>query len=1633
MSSFKPDKEIINEILFKLIEQECSKLISDSKLKDGVYCKDGEIYEIKNPAYGFLKVDEIKSIIKSTLSQINKGAINEENVNAYFDYLKRKHYLIPFSDKDYRTIYMDLVSKGAALRVSQETPRYVINPRVSIVYTTIPYPSERHYKLSSEEEKVKPLKDLVRKELGDKAEEYFKVIDEYLGESGLDVIQMAMLKDMIESYMTHKALIVGAPTGFGKTEIFMFFLLFILYKYNFKLPDGPILLLYPRKALATNQLNRIVKLAYILKKYGKDLNVWVRDGDSSTDKRYENAKIFNVGDKIREGSVTCPKGDPMVYKSKKSISCSDPNCAFSKKEVNVSDFRFYLENAEPHIIISNIYTIGMRLLTSSVDRKDLYISNLKFSYLVMDEAHVYHGLFGAIVSPILGKLKELNSNSKFILVSATLPNPKDFTSKLLNVDKKSVKSISYIKYKKEVRGRKLTILLFCEIRPNISWQTYSQIWAVLTTTYSVVYNNSFQSLYFINNVRELNNFMTGFKQNISLGEPCHDRVTDKIDEFHDDNFHIFMDTNTKNNWCAKNGNNSNAPYNISSHLLDKFDIVFMDSKDKYKIFEKIQKGELYGIGATSTLELGVDYDGVSTVLNLGVDDPIEIAQRIGRAGRSSKKPRISVGVIVSKALPIESYRISNKSNLREIVDFIKGKGSKRAKLKITKNVKAVDDWNIVFNTAVRIIEKNVGNEKVDDICKELNNVLKELKSKTKKKSSKSVDLLQEFYSVMCEEKGFNNVDCSSTNEEPLLAKLSDLIDTIRNVTRGVDDLIDILSPDNISEKIEKLKEIKEELIPFTEKMWIYKNDVDSMKKKIDKIAYLAYEASSVLRNIKLPQKYTQWTVRSKIKQTRGEFGKLFNIINEIDYDNITQEVHEYCLLMNRAQSLRNITKFDEFVRKILEYFTTVEIPLFNIVPYSNSKSVNVHITISENNDKEVGSFNVDNLFIRFPPLVVFNYEKYLDSRHKTLTYAVPLPTLYLGKFNYYTLDSNGNLRYPSNLGYFLAIDPRNSGQNEIFLNQISEYKAVDLFYLQGKQQNKLPIVIARKMEKGNSLLSPPYIKIGINSKYFDNYPNSFIKEQKKSLSYSPEILNYARTCYLGYGLSLDPTDINKCPFQRFCKFYNDIYKQQNERTSCKFWIGYSAKITPKTYLDFKYAIYEPLNKINPLYKNPLMSLSILNDTEMYSYADNLLIYIGEKLQSIPIKRIYKPFIRTNVLKLEINKPIAIQILKEILEGDEVLKKIIRLKFFLANGYYPLEKIPLPKSIKRTTNKFTEWINNYNQIIRNKEKDIYEFAFKVLLHTIAHLLHTFIIDRTNLSEEHIYYDYDPQSGSIYIIENSEMGQIGIERVAESLGDLINEFLHFTYRLMKSHRDNLKKDYEILKQQYRKLAPEYFKYAYRIRKIYKDYMRNGLKFDNYSFKAKMSSKDTLRSLNLEKETMEKMLDMIDFATGRSDIDGCSNCVMIDSCKEPVTQHLTVSRRLLTSFLMKIIDKEQSKSRKKYTLKTTFIFSDDSNLGFFLIANMPKKKLELVSAYLDEQGVKTLKDLKGKGIDVKVTVNDRYVPKELIDELRSSLGEENVKLDPKTHEKYYIIDDYIRIDTSWNLEKSNNKQNLVIHLNQ
>ena len=200
-------------------------------------------------------------------------------------------------------------------------------------------------------------------------------ISNYLKDIGIEQFYKFQ-EEAIEEISFGENVIIEAPTASGKTEAFLIPVIQKIKKESSDAKGVFAVFVYPTKALSRDQHPKILKFA---EKIG--INAQVFDGDTN---QIERRKI--------------------------------------------------LENP-PHILITNFDVLHYHLWHQT--KFASLLSTIKV--VVVDEAHVYSGIFGSNVHYIIKRLKRICSNKiQFVAASATLEDAKNFCEQLFGVKMKII-------------------------------------------------------------------------------------------------------------------------------------------------------------------------------------------------------------------------------------------------------------------------------------------------------------------------------------------------------------------------------------------------------------------------------------------------------------------------------------------------------------------------------------------------------------------------------------------------------------------------------------------------------------------------------------------------------------------------------------------------------------------------------------------------------------------------------------------------------------------------------------------------------------------------------------------------------------------------------------------------------------------------------------------------------------------------------------------------------------------------------------------------------------------------------------------------------------------------------------------
>ena len=273
-------------------------------------------------------------------------------------------------------------------------------------------------------------------------------------------------EDAIRELVQDKHALIAAGTGRGKTEAWFIPIL----QYALRAKQGKVdgvnpesikaVLTYPTKALAQDQLKRFIEYLWIVNRNStlpedRYLTIGVYDGDTprrgqrkdgkDTHKYLEDSfEFFELPDTIAEeladsqGVLDTVPPNLHVKKDGEEYFLQSRGAYGNERIKFVHLTRDKIENSPPDILLTNPDTINYRLFNINDERShQLFIDQPKF--LVFDEVHTYEGLFGAHVSMLVKRLRQLREARdvdiplRLIASSATVGHKEELFQRLFGV------------------------------------------------------------------------------------------------------------------------------------------------------------------------------------------------------------------------------------------------------------------------------------------------------------------------------------------------------------------------------------------------------------------------------------------------------------------------------------------------------------------------------------------------------------------------------------------------------------------------------------------------------------------------------------------------------------------------------------------------------------------------------------------------------------------------------------------------------------------------------------------------------------------------------------------------------------------------------------------------------------------------------------------------------------------------------------------------------------------------------------------------------------------------------------------------------------------------------------------------
>ncbi len=262
---------------------------------------------------------------------------------------------------------------------------------------------------------------------------------------------------------------------------------------------------------------------------------------------------------------------------------------------------------DSRIIISNPYELHQVLPWHTKWRK--FLKNL--SFIVLDEAHRYRGVFGSNIAYLIRRLRRIcnyyGSSPQFVISSATLANPLEFASKLTGLEFNLV----------DKDGSPTQEKYFVLYNPFYDGEGELSVHEETQRLFSLLVRSKIQTLCFTLSRKLAELIASWSQQRFKIKYP---RLAGKI-----------------------------TPYR-AGYL----------PKERRQIEQGLKDGELLGVVSTNALELGIDIGSLDAVIISGYPGTfISVWQQAGRAGR--KEP--SMVILVAFQNPLDQYIVKHPESI----------------------------------------------------------------------------------------------------------------------------------------------------------------------------------------------------------------------------------------------------------------------------------------------------------------------------------------------------------------------------------------------------------------------------------------------------------------------------------------------------------------------------------------------------------------------------------------------------------------------------------------------------------------------------------------------------------------------------------------------------------------------------------------------------------------------------------------------------------------------------------------------------------------------------------------------------------------------------------------------------------
>lgn len=392
-----------------------------------------------------------------------------------------------------------------------------------------------------------------------------------LSQKGIDKLFFHQ-KETWDHALNNRNVIVATGTASGKTLAYNLPILNELIQTG----ESRALYIFPTKALGQDQYSELQTLT-------SNLGIQIRDSSARID---HSKSTYSIPIAIYDGD-TKSKDRPAI-------------------------------RANARILITNPDMLHLGILPHHTQWVDFF-SNLKF--IVIDEMHIYRGVFGSHVANVIRRLKRISrfygSKPRFFLTSATIANPIELGEKLIEEE------VELVDQDGSSQGPK-DFLVYNPplVDEELGLRRSSLLESVRLAEDLIHYDT--QTIIFGRSRRAVELILTYLRERILISEDSSHSHPDEIEN--------------------------------SINIVRGYRSGYLPSQRR-GIEDGLRAGKIRGVVATNALELGIDIGEMNASILSGYPGTIASTwQQAGRAGRGEKP---SLAILVTTASPLDQFLAHN--------------------------------------------------------------------------------------------------------------------------------------------------------------------------------------------------------------------------------------------------------------------------------------------------------------------------------------------------------------------------------------------------------------------------------------------------------------------------------------------------------------------------------------------------------------------------------------------------------------------------------------------------------------------------------------------------------------------------------------------------------------------------------------------------------------------------------------------------------------------------------------------------------------------------------------------------------------------------------------------------------------